>query len=443
MGYYIGHMHPALVHLPIGFIILAVLSDFYYKRQNGSGEGSVSTFMWMASAIAAIFAMGTGIVLLRSGYYEGGAMFVHLLCGYGIAIVTSLIAFTKWKKKSWFGAQGLVFKGALLGLLVVGGHKGAELTHGPEYLPAPFSKAETVDLGNLDMHDTLDMYDHMIAPVFAVKCNRCHETDDARGKLNMTTREGLLDDTYGDPGIFPGNLGDSEIFKRMTLEPTHKKFMPPSGPVLSYKELKLIEWWIVNGAPFDTNLREMDVDPAMKEFLQEHYGLDLRKKSFYEKMNIDPLAAAAKQDIENAQFNATQLASNNNFYDVTRIGKPAEISSAELDALLKAKEHITWLDLSSTTVTDEVMDVVSQLPNLTKLKLQNTQITDASLDRIKDLKHLSVLNVYGTAISDDGISQLSGLQSLKQLYVWQTKVTPEGIDKLKASLPELDVVSGI
>lgn len=443
MGYFIGHLHPALVHLPIGFIIMAVLSDFYVKRKGSSGNHSISTFMWLASAVAAILAMGTGIVLLRSGYYEGANMFVHLLCGYGIAIVTSLLAFTKWKNKQWFSAQGIVFKTALLGLLVVGGHKGAELTHGPEYLPMPFSKSESVELADLDALDSIDMFEHMIAPVFHTKCNRCHETDDARGKLNMTTQEGLLDDTYGDPGIFPGNLGDSEIFKRITMDPSHRKFMPPSGPELSYKEKKTIEWWISQGAPFGENLREMEVDPGMKEFLKTQYGLDLRKKSFYEKVLIDPLDPGTITKIEDAQFNATQLAANNNFFDVTRIGKPDDISASEINALLDAKEHITWLDLSGSNATDELMDVISQLENLTKLKLQNTQITDQALEKLKDAKNLSVLNVYGTSVSDAGLEHLSGLQSLKQVYVWQTDVTQEGIDQLKSVLPNVEVVSGI
>jgi len=443
MGYFIGHLHPALVHLPIGFIILALISDYYVKRRSGSASHSISTFFWIASAIASVLAMTTGIVLLRSGYYEGANMFVHLLCGYGIAIVTSLIAYAKWKDKRWVSKRGWIAKAALFGLLVVGGHKGGELTHGPEYLPVPFSKIETVELGDLDLLDTIDMFEHMIAPVFHAKCNRCHETDDARGKLNMTTHEGLLDDTYGDPGIFPGNLNDSEIFKRITLNPSHKKYMPPSGLDLSYKEKKLIEWWILQGAPFDSNLRDMDVDPAMKEFLKNQYGLDLRKKSFYEKMNIDALDQTVIDDIKNAQFNATQLAANNNFYDVTRIGKPATITTEEISSLLKARQHVTWLDLSGSDATDDVMTVIGQLNNLTKLKLQNTKVTDVAMGKVKNLKNLSVLNIYGTDVSDQGLEHLSSLANLKQLYVWQTKVTQAGIDRLKSVLPELEIISGI
>jgi len=443
MGYFIGHLHPMLVHLPIGFIILAILSDFYSKRKSGSTSHPMSTFFWILSAIASLLAMGTGIVLLKSGYYEGANMFIHLLCGYGIAIVTSLIAFAKWKDKQWISKRGWIPKFVLLGLLIVGGHKGAELTHGPEYLPIPFSKAETVELADLDVLDSIDMFGDIIMPVFHTKCNRCHETDDARGKLNMTTQEGLLDDTYGDPGIFPGNLGDSEIFKRITMSPDHRKFMPPSGPELSYKEKKLIEWWILQGAPFGRNLREMEVDPSMKEFLKNQYGLDLRQKSFYEKMNVDPLDETIIEAIKNAQFNATQLAANNNFYDVTRIGKPSMITDEEMSSLLQAKQHITWLDLSGSEATDQIMTVIAQLENLTKLKLQNTSITDATLDQIKDLKNLSVLNVYGTDVSDAGLDKLSGLTSLKQIYVWQTKVTQEGIDRLKLALPDVEVVSGM
>ena len=54
-----------------------------------------------------------------------------------------------------------------------------------------------------------------------------------------------------------------------------------------------------------------------------------------------------------------------------------------------------------------------------------------------------VLNLYGTAITDAGLEKLSGLKSLESLYLWQTQTTEEGIDKLRASLPNCKIVTGI
>jgi len=331
-------------------------------------------------------------------------------------------------------------KGALGIALVVGGHNGGTLTHGENYLKLPFSKDKKADDRNYDLIDTLHAYEHIIQPVFKEKCFRCHEPEDSRGKLDMTTKEGLLSDTYGDPGIFPGNLKDSEIFKRVVMDSEHKKFMPPSGPVMTYNEKKLLEWWISDGASFDKNLREKEIDPATKAFLKDAYGIDLRKKSFYEKVKIDVLPENIFTKIQEGQFNITNLAANNNFVEVTRIGKPKEISQSELEALLDAKDHITWLDLGATELTDEATEVIGQLGNLTKLKLQNTKITDAGLENLSGLKNLSSLNLYGTSVSDEGLASLSNLQKLEKLYVWQTQVTDEGVEKHLSGIDKLEVV---
>jgi len=46
MGEFIAHMHPALVHLPIGFIILALLADFYFRNRSSDIGESMSSFLW-------------------------------------------------------------------------------------------------------------------------------------------------------------------------------------------------------------------------------------------------------------------------------------------------------------------------------------------------------------------------------------------------------------
>jgi len=54
-----------------------------------------------------------------------------------------------------------------------------------------------------------------------------------------------------------------------------------------------------------------------------------------------------------------------------------------------------------------------------------------------------VLNIYGTAVTDAGLEKLNDMKTLESLYLWQTKTTPEGIEKLKASLPNCKIVTGI
>ncbi len=443
MGTFIAHLHPLLVHLPIGFIIISILIDWHQKNNISVSRDKLSTFMWGMSAIASILAMTTGIASLRTGYFEGLNMFIHLICGYAIAIVCTFIWFTKWKSKNYFKGQNLILK-SLLGIgLVVGGHMGGNLTHGEEHLPMPFDPKSDLPKIDLSDRDSVNVYEDIVKVIFDQKCNRCHETGDARGRLNMTTQEGLLSDKYGDPAIAPQDLHNSEVYKRISMSPWNNKYMPPSGPPINYKEKKLIEWWILQGAPFTGKLRDMEVDKQMASFLLSEYGIDLTQKSFYEKADIGALSPENFEAIKSSFFNVTNLAADNNFIDVSNHGQSKNISNERLQALLGAKDHITWLDLNDSDLDDDGLKSISQLSNLTKLNINRTKITDAGLDAIMDLEQLMVLNLYGTAISDKGLEKLESLKSLESLYLWQTQTTKEGIEALRAALPNCKIETGI
>ncbi len=439
----IAKLHPLFVHLPIGFILISILIDWYRKKNMSIQSDKLSTFMWGLSALGSLFAMGTGVAALRSGYYEGANMFIHLICGYGIAALCTFLWFVKWKNKSFFKHQNGILKILLGAGLVVGGHFGGSLTHGEEHLPMPFEPKSDLTKIDLSAHDSINVYQDIISVIFTQKCNRCHEEGDARGRLNMTTEEGLLSDKYGDPAIAPSDLGNSEIYKRISLSTWHDKYMPPSGPPITYKEKKMVEWWILQGAPFRGNLRDLEISKDMKAFLADEYGVDLTKKSFYEKVNIDPLEPELFNAIKEQKFNITPLAANNNFLDVSNHGQSKNISSERLEALVAAKEHLTWLNLSDTDLDDDGLRQIGEFINLTKLNINNTNVTDTGLKAIEGLNKLSVLNLFGTKITDAGLESLAGLKSLESIYLWQTETTSEGVEKLRAALPNCDINTGI
>lgn len=443
MGTFIANLHPLLVHLPIGFILISLLVDWHQKNNNSVSRDKLSTFMWGISTLSAVLAMSTGIAALRTGYYEGANMFIHLICGYAIAIVCALIWFLKWKGKSLFSHQFKVFK-TLLGVgLVVGGHYGGNLTHGEEHMPLPFDPKSDLTPIDLSDRDSVNVYSDIVKVIFDQKCNRCHEDNDARGRLNMTTQEGLLSDKYGDPAIAPNDIKNSEIYKRISLSTWHHRYMPPSGPPITYKEKKVIEWWIMQGAPFDGNLSNMDIDKQMKTFFADEYGIDLTKKSYFEKARIDPLAADLFGKIKEQNFNITPLAATNNFLDISNHGQSKNISEERMNSLAAAKDHITWLNLSDTELDDNDLKTIGEFKNLTKLNINNTSVSDAGIDHILNLDQLMTLNLYGTNITDESLEKLSQLKKLTSLYLWQTKTTPEGVEKLKGALPNCEIVTGI
>ena len=435
----LGLFHPAIVHLPIGFIVMAIIANIIRSSH------PLDRWLWGLAAFSSIVSVISGLMLGNSGHYEDFSFFLHKWTSITIAILTCIVFYTKWRKTDLPKNTLPVLYVVIIGLMMFAGHKGGELTHGKNYLPIgePEFVVANIDPSSLDKQDTLLAYKHFIAPILEAKCTRCHEEGDARGRLNLTTVENLLSDKYGDPPVQPGDIYNSEIFKRIMLDPSDKKFMPPTGTPLTYQEIRLLEWWISDGASFDQNLRTAEISQEIKDLLLQAYDIDLKPKSFYEKYEIETLSQDISDNLKSNEFNVRQIAANNNYIDVSRIARSNNILDSELEVLLQAKEHVTWLDLSNTDLNDDHMSYIGQCPNITILKIQNTGISSDGLSQIKDLKNLTSLNIYGNQIDDSGVDHLLELNQLEKLYIWQTDISEEGRQRLIQGLPNTEIVAGM
>jgi hypothetical protein len=75
---------------------------------------------------------------------------------------------------------------------------------------------------------------------------------------------------------------------------------------------------------------------------------------------------------------------------------------------LKKVGHITELNLSRSTITDQQLAIVNQRPisgYLLQLDLSKTGITDAGLDQLKDLGFLQSLNLRDTKVTAAGVER--------------------------------------
>ena len=436
----ISHLHPLLVHLPIGFILMALIVEWFPFWRNRYKLNHAGTFFWFLSAGASILAVATGLALVNSGHYEGLNVFLHMWTGIGIGIVSTLIWLVRWKHFQWFPLQDTLLTTGLFILLMVAGHLGGEITHGEEFIKLPFKSSSAEQVAQFEEGDTILVYNDLILPVLEQKCMRCHETGDERGRLNLETREGLLSDIFGDPAVYPGNLEKSSIFKRVSLPTDHPKFMPPSGPLMTYFETRILEWWITSGASFDEDLRSLEVPEDIQQILGSQYGIQLGEKSLYETTAIEAATDEVLTEISSNSFNVNPIAANSPFVEVSRTGHGREITDEQVRSLLAIKDQLAWLDLADTNFSDEQAVHLQEFPNLIKLKLQNTSITDKAISYLTGATSLEVLNLYNTAVSDEGANDISKLSSLKLLYIWQTDISPEAVETLLSKNGELEII---
>lgn len=90
--------------------------------------------------------------------------------------------------------------------------------------------------------------------------------------------------------------------------------------------------------------------------------------------------------------------------------------------------------------TDAAIDPVAQLTTLKILSLAKTDIGDEAVQKLPALTNLEVLFLLGTQVTDESVDALSQMKSLKELYLQETAVTPDGLQRLRAALPQTEIL---
>src|ERR1700733_1010760 len=93
----LGHLHPIIVHLPIGILLLACL--FMWQSRKNKYENlqpfiNIILFWGMTSAVAACI---TGFILSQSGGYDTGLVNWHQWMGISVALLSIVIYFLRKK----------------------------------------------------------------------------------------------------------------------------------------------------------------------------------------------------------------------------------------------------------------------------------------------------------------------------------------------------------
>lgn len=443
---FIGRFHPLVVHLPIGFLILGILTEWFYKSEKAQ---SFAAFAWLMGGISAFFAALFGWLLANEGGYEASSLFWHRWLGIALVGISFLVYFAKSGRIEVGKTGNHVLNFGVLALLTLVGHLGGNMTHGSEYLTENAPPALKAILGEAEIEETaitIDkpadstyLYADLIEPVFEAKCMQCHNDEVQRGALNMASPEKLT--VGGDHGVVfvAGSATESELFRRVTLLPNHSKYMPLKGQPMTFKEIKLLEWWLDEGASFEARVTENEIPKGIAAILLENYDLDISEKPYYEKAKVVAASNQAIEQLTKSGFKVDILSDENNLLEVSFKNRNLE----NLEILLEAKEQITWLDLSNTNLEDEQLAIIGQLPNLTRLRLQNNPISDEGVAFLTNLKHLESLNLHHTKVTDAVSTSLEKIQGLKRVYLWETQVTMAILAQLETTKPKLEVDLGM
>lgn len=440
---FFGRLHPLLVHLPIGFILLALLFDLKRFKEKGSRFNFLN-IIWFLAFISSFFSALMGWLLAQNGYYIDADLTPHQYTGILLVFFSCLGWVLRIKNINMPSLFMRINNLIVLFLLILVGHLGGSLTHGSDYLTkhAPdFITSKQEYKNKLFEEYTLDsivVFKDFVQPLLNEKCVACHNNNISRGGLNLSNIESIKKGGRSGAAFVSKNPSKSLIFKRISFSQDNEKFMPPTGIPFSYHEIQLVQWWIQEGANYSGSLNEFSITPEIQTLLLKQYGLDTREKPWVEKVKLDPLPPSAVIALEKANFSLRTLSQNNPLLDLRYQGE--KLSQQALTLMETYAPYITWLNLSNCKLTNSDLKTIAKLENLTRLNLQQNSIRTNDLAPLNTLSHLEVLNLHSTLVNQDVFEILKSIPSLKKVFLWNTKVSLNAVLKNKPAFPSTELI---
>ena len=474
---FIGHLHPVIVHLPIGILLLGVLMMVYEHYSKVDLQLPIS-FTFLVGSISAVLACIAGWILSNSGEYDALLVQKHQWTGISTAVIGLLVYFLKQYRK---------LLAVILTLLVfITGHYGGTLTHGENYLFNSNENSNTSQGDTLKKEskiitqaisngadslaiETHNVYKEQIAPLLKLRCYNCHSAIKQKNGLRLDGEMFIKKGGENGNIFVAGNTFKSPLYTSLVLPIDDEKHMPPKGKhQLSQNEILIIENWIKSGASFEDIIDTISNKELVKNVASKNTIADKNilanpakvnseiketKKGVVENNNIKgveknsslpnpaPISPSIIEDFKQKNIILTNIAEGSNFV-MANFVNVVPFNNSSLQALKSINEQLAVLKLTNLPINDIDIKIVADLKNIKKLNVENTLITDNGLDYIKQLSQLEQLNLYGTNISDEGIIQLADLKNLSVLYLWKTKVTLNGIEQFKKLNPKVTIEIG-
>lgn len=445
---FIGKFHPLVVHLPIGILLLAFVQEWLLHK-NKIQEERVIYFTTIIGSFFAIVAALLGWALSLDGAYNASLLNKHQYFGWALCSFSIILVFFKKYCRQTVSYQVInrILWFITITLLCIVGHFGGSLTHGADYISfdfksKPIKKALSIDsIAALPplKQSSITVYEGLVYPILDKKCNQCHNDQKKKGNLKMVTLESLLKGGKHGPALQIFNAKESEIIKRVLLDPNDEKHMPPSGKTpLTSNELSLLYWWIQHGA---------SVQERIGNVIQNDSVIMVLKSKIVPAtpaLSLPPIGVIPSSKIINLQKNnlaVFPIAKGVNYVQVSSINNPL-LADQNMNSIAAIDSHLVWLNLSNTKITNKALNILSSCKNMIKLNLTNTSVNDGCIDAINQFPTLSYLNIVGTAITDNGLMQLKP-NKMKELFCWNTKITSLGVEKFKKSHPGIQINNGL
>lgn len=408
----LGRFHPALLHLPIGLIVLLPVLEIAGARRPALREAA--DFVLRAALALALPTLALGYMLAYGAGDTGTTVTRHMwgaiaLC---ICLMLCLLVRTAWTAGQQTSAYPALLTVTLLALLWTG-HQGGSITHGSGYLTRymPGRIRALFPSGDLSGASPDSFYAQRIHAVFEAKCVACHGGTTEKSGLRLDSYSNLMRGGKDGAVIVPGKPEASLLLARVTLAPGDPHFMPAEGRTpLTAEEVSWIRAWIRSGATATAttvpgvNFADTRTEPPPQpvgDYSQLMPQILRMQRSLGAK--LVPVSANPSDGLI-----------------LRTVDVAPSFGDAQLAEFQKFAPYIVEAELARTAITDASFDTLRTFTHLRALHLEGTSITGSNLAKLSSLTQLTYLNLSGTKVSAQSVAPLRNMPRLNHLYLFNT-----------------------
>jgi uncharacterized membrane protein len=211
---FFGRFHPVLVHLPIGFLLLALLFQWLGRKEKYNNLLPAVRLSFLLGMISAVLSCLSGLLLSSGGEYDEATLGLHKWFGISVAVL-SAVGYWFSKKPDSLLKNSLSIITFLL--IIITGHLGGTLTHGEGFLTKGImgSAKDSTASARKTIADVQEafVFADIIQPVLLDKCGGCHSAIKQKGGLRLDGKEFILKGGKEGKVFISGNAGEANCTK--------------------------------------------------------------------------------------------------------------------------------------------------------------------------------------------------------------------------------------
>lgn len=415
---FIGRLHPAIVHLPIGIFILFIILEFASFSPNRKNWNSVIIPIISIGIFFSLLSLLTGFLLSKEELNNTASVDLHKWFAVGTTLLFVIYLFLR---KYIINNRLLYIATLILLTTSIGftGHLGGSLTHGENYLSLNKQKSNLQQPLKITNINDADIYKDIVQHTLNMKCVQCHGADKQKGGLRLDDTNWIINGGKNGAVINKQDPNQSELIKRMLLELNDEHHMPPKGkPQLTAFEQNILQWWISNGASFNGIVAKFNPDDKIMKSLIDFKNHYAKNTIANKREEVSAITIDQKKALEQSGWVIAEISAEDRHIRAVGYNLEKPLNQA-IEKLTSVKDQLVELKLSSSGITDNDIVTIGKLSNLEKLWLDGNNITDKSIVPILGLKELSYLNLSTTNISEQGIASLKSLTKLSSVYLYK------------------------